>query len=352
MRRVSLQEKAFDQRVKNFSKGMRQKLGIAIAIVKDAPAVLLDEPTSGLDPKAAAEFLEIMTELRSEGKAVLMSTHDIFRAKEIGDRVGIMREGRLVMERTREELRHEDLNRIYIDYMESGASRRGLTDRTPPRRSDAMWKTIVKKELLETHLQLPLPAVRRSSASSSSLSGMYVNQADLRQAGPGLQRPECGWPNEAAAAINIQDLMAGTVAVKGFRRPAPLSVFTQGFESTLPRYYEFTQDGFKPGESAERRRIDPVGPGQGRFRLPRPDGHQPGRPALRLGHDLGRKGIGDPAGHAREPPAPGHHPRRQDRRRLPRAVGPLPPGLSPGDRCCSSCSARSRSSAATRRSES
>jgi ABC-2 type transport system ATP-binding protein len=119
MGRVSLQEKAFDQRVKNFSKGMRQKLGIAIAIVKDAPAVLLDEPTSGLDPKAAAEFIEIMAELRTEGKAVLMSTHDVFRAKEIGDRVGIMREGRLIMERTREELRHEDLNRIYIDYMES-----------------------------------------------------------------------------------------------------------------------------------------------------------------------------------------------------------------------------------------
>ncbi len=119
MRRVSLQEKAFDQRIKNFSKGMRQKLGIAIAIVKDAPSVLLDEPTSGLDPKAAAEFLEIMAELRTEGKAVLMSTHDVFRAKEIGDRVGIMREGRLVLERTHEELRHEDLNRIYIDFMES-----------------------------------------------------------------------------------------------------------------------------------------------------------------------------------------------------------------------------------------
>ena len=119
MRRVSLQEKAFDQRVKNFSKGMRQKLGIAIAIVKDAPAVLLDEPTSGLDPKAAAEFLEIMAELRREGKAVLMSTHDVFRAKEIGDRVGIMREGRLAVERTRAELRNADLNRIYIDYMES-----------------------------------------------------------------------------------------------------------------------------------------------------------------------------------------------------------------------------------------
>jgi ABC-2 type transport system ATP-binding protein len=104
MRRVSLQEKAFEQRVKHFSKGMRQKLGISIAIIKDAPAILLDEPTSGLDPKAAAEFQEILAELRNEGKAILMSTHDIFRA---------------VMERTREELQYEDLVKIYIDYMRS-----------------------------------------------------------------------------------------------------------------------------------------------------------------------------------------------------------------------------------------
>ena len=119
MRRVSLQEKAFEQRVKTFSKGMRQKLGISIAVIKDAPAILLDEPTSGLDPKAAEEFLEILDELKKEGKAILMSTHDIFRAKEIGGRVGIMKEGRLVLERTREELRFEDLIKIYIDYMKS-----------------------------------------------------------------------------------------------------------------------------------------------------------------------------------------------------------------------------------------
>ena len=117
MRRVSLQEKAFEQKVKHFSKGMRQKLGIAIAIIKDAPAILLDEPTAGLDPKAAAEFLEILKELKDEGKAILMSTRDIFRAKEIADRVGIMKEGRLVMERTREELEYEDLVKIYLDYM-------------------------------------------------------------------------------------------------------------------------------------------------------------------------------------------------------------------------------------------
>ena len=120
MREVGLPEKAFEQRVKDFSKGMRQKLGIAIGMIKDAPALLLDEPTSGLDPKAAAEFLETLTELQKLNKAILMSTHDIFRAKEVADRVGIMKEGRKVMERTREELQFENLERLYLDYMRGG----------------------------------------------------------------------------------------------------------------------------------------------------------------------------------------------------------------------------------------
>ncbi len=120
LRRVGLEEKAFEQRVKNFSKGMRQKLGIAIAMVKDAPAILLDEPTSGLDPKAGFEFLQTLEELRTQGKAILMSTHDIFRARDVADRVGIMKSGRLVMERTRDELANEDLGRLYLDYMAAG----------------------------------------------------------------------------------------------------------------------------------------------------------------------------------------------------------------------------------------
>ena len=119
MRRVGLPEKAFEQRVKDFSKGMRQRLGIAIVIMKGAPAVLLDEPTSGLDPRGAADFVETLRELRDEGKAVFMSTHDIFRARDIADRVGIMMEGRLVMVMVREELEHEDLEKIYLDYMKA-----------------------------------------------------------------------------------------------------------------------------------------------------------------------------------------------------------------------------------------
>jgi len=117
LKRVGLQDEAHEKRLKGFSKGMRQKCGIAIAILKDAPAILLDEPTSGLDPKAAHEFQELLASLRDEGKAVLMSTHDIFRAKEIADIVGIMAEGRLVMQESSAALAGEDLQKLYMTYM-------------------------------------------------------------------------------------------------------------------------------------------------------------------------------------------------------------------------------------------
>jgi ABC-2 type transport system ATP-binding protein len=97
---------------------MRQKVGITIAIIKDAPNILLDEPTSGLDPKAASELMQILLKLKRDGKSILVCTHDIFRAKTIADRVGIMKEGRLAMIRTREEFLEEDLERIYLDYMQ------------------------------------------------------------------------------------------------------------------------------------------------------------------------------------------------------------------------------------------
>ena len=118
LHRVGLQEKAFEQRLKYFSKGMRQKLGIAIAILKDARNIVLDEPTSGLDPKAGAEFMALLRELRGEGRAIFMSTHDIFRAKEEADRLGIMKDGRLVSVLTRAELAAADLEKLYIQYMD------------------------------------------------------------------------------------------------------------------------------------------------------------------------------------------------------------------------------------------
>lgn len=115
--RVGLQRDAADRRVGTYSKGMRQKVGIAIALAKRAGALLLDEPTSGLDPKASNEFSALLEQLSDEGVAVLMATHDLFRAKESGTRVGIMKHGRLVQTLSTDEIGHADLERVYLEHM-------------------------------------------------------------------------------------------------------------------------------------------------------------------------------------------------------------------------------------------
>jgi ABC-2 type transport system ATP-binding protein len=117
LRRVGLPEKAFEQPVKQFSKGMRQKVGIAIAVTKNASVLLLDEPMSGLDPAAAAELVRILLDLGAQGKSILMSTHDVFRAKEMANRVGIMKNGHKVAEMTAQEVAKLDLEKVYLEYM-------------------------------------------------------------------------------------------------------------------------------------------------------------------------------------------------------------------------------------------
>jgi ABC-2 type transport system ATP-binding protein len=109
-----LQEEAFVRRVKGFSKGMRQKVGIAIALAKNAQALLLDEPTSGLDPKAANEFASIMMGLRNRGMAILMVTHNLFLAKQCGTRVGIMERGKLMATHATDQLDLIELEQIYL----------------------------------------------------------------------------------------------------------------------------------------------------------------------------------------------------------------------------------------------
>jgi ABC-2 type transport system ATP-binding protein len=114
---VGLQREAADRRVGTYSKGMRQKVGLAIALAKQARALLLDEPTSGLDPKASNEFSELLKKLSGQGVAVLMATHDLFRAKESGTRVGIMKQGTMRATLKTEEIGHADLERTYLEHM-------------------------------------------------------------------------------------------------------------------------------------------------------------------------------------------------------------------------------------------
>lgn len=115
MQTAGLQSVAFDKRVNSYSKGMRQKVGIAIALVKKAKALFLDEPTSGLDPHASNEFAQIITRLSAQGVSTLMATHDLLMAKNLGNRIGIMHKGILRHEMNAAEVSDADLTRFYID---------------------------------------------------------------------------------------------------------------------------------------------------------------------------------------------------------------------------------------------
>lgn len=114
---AGLQSDAFYRRVSNYSKGMRQKVGIAIALAKDAKALLLDEPTSGLDPKASNEFSELLIKLREDGMAILMATHDLFRAQDTGSHIGIMKNGHLLENLKTTETTLQDLEKLYLHHM-------------------------------------------------------------------------------------------------------------------------------------------------------------------------------------------------------------------------------------------
>lgn len=100
---VGLQVDARDRRLSGFSKGMRQKVAIALAVIRQVPVLLLDEPTSGLDPRATAEFNALIMSLKERGTAILMVTHDILGAADCADRIGFLDNGRIVEEVTRAE---------------------------------------------------------------------------------------------------------------------------------------------------------------------------------------------------------------------------------------------------------
>ena len=115
---AGLQEEVFNKRISTFSKGMRQKVGIAIALAKDVKALLLDEPTSGLDPKASNEFGLLLQKLSKKGVATLMATHDLFRAKEVATNIGIMKGGKLKEQFKGDKISLSKLEKVYLKTMD------------------------------------------------------------------------------------------------------------------------------------------------------------------------------------------------------------------------------------------
>jgi ABC-2 type transport system ATP-binding protein len=102
---------AMNRRIGEFSKGMRQKLALARAMLHDPAVLLLDEPTSAMDPESARMVRDAIKKLRGEKRAAIICTHNLAEAEELADRIAIIRHGRIVSKGTPAELRDQFLGK-------------------------------------------------------------------------------------------------------------------------------------------------------------------------------------------------------------------------------------------------
>lgn len=133
LERVGLTQVA-DHRVGTFSRGMRQRLGVADMLIKKPELIIMDEPTQGLDPEGARDFLKMILGLKQEGITVLVSSHLLHQVQATCDRVGLFHQGRMVMEGSVPDLARQVLGgayRIHIHALDSHEKLKGSLEKLP-----------------------------------------------------------------------------------------------------------------------------------------------------------------------------------------------------------------------------
>jgi len=147
--------RAANERFRRYSLGMKQRLGVAAALLGQPELLILDEPTNGLDPAGMADMRDLVRALAAQGQTVLLSSHLLGEVEEICDRVGVISQGRLVAESTVEQLRGDSVLMIRADPIEKahvlieGSELRGdvLHVRVPEERASELVRVLVHADV-------------------------------------------------------------------------------------------------------------------------------------------------------------------------------------------------------------
>ena len=169
-----------DKRVATYSRGMRQRLGIAEIVMKRAEVAILDEPTSGLDPHATFELLEMIRSLKKAGVAVLISSHLLDRVQSVCDRVALFNHGKIALMGTVVELANQVLGAGHPILVEASgidvpAALRGVegVQQVVPEGVGA-WRVVADREIRAT-------AAQRIIAAGGSLTRLAELQPSLEE---------------------------------------------------------------------------------------------------------------------------------------------------------------------------
>ena len=162
-----------DRRIKEYSKGNRQKVGLVNAFMHEPELLILDEPTGGLDPLMQQEFATLLGEVRAEGRTVFLSSHYLPEVQRIADRVGIVRQGRLIAVDTLDGFRARIQSNLSIEFATPAdpagfAGLRGVTS------VDAHEGG----KLLRLSVSGPQDAVIRAAADAGAIA-VHTEEADL-----------------------------------------------------------------------------------------------------------------------------------------------------------------------------
>ncbi len=118
LERFELPAAVLDRKVRTYSRGMQQKLGIVAAFQHDPPLLILDEPTEGLDPLMQAAFADLVEEMARQGRTVLLSSHALSEVERTCERVAMIRRGRIIFEGDLTDVRNRALRRLDVVFGE------------------------------------------------------------------------------------------------------------------------------------------------------------------------------------------------------------------------------------------
>lgn len=165
------------RRVATYSKGMRQRLGLAQALIGEPGLLLLDEPTSGLDPASRGDFYDTIDALRREGATILISTHALAEIEAHADRVAVMHRGRLVALGTVDDLRRAAALPVRLGFTVATCNTARLLERIAP------WAEVVgrSERLLEVTCR-----PQAKAALLRSLDDLWAVVEDVALETPGL----------------------------------------------------------------------------------------------------------------------------------------------------------------------
>ncbi len=171
------------ERVEGFSRGMRQRLHIARGLLHDPAILFLDEPSIGIDPIGARELRQTIGTLRDEGKTILLTTHYMFEADELCDRIAVIREGQVVAQGTPEQLKARVTAGSVVEVETFGTAGAGLADRLAQLRALAGVRgaTVTQQAHAETLVVHVAPGADVTAAVLAALTGIRVGRVITRE---------------------------------------------------------------------------------------------------------------------------------------------------------------------------